>query len=76
VKLQILGAGCPKCRRLAANAEEAARELGLDYEIEKVTDVNEIISFGVTRTPALAVEGEVKVSGKVASSEQIKELLK
>ena len=75
-KVQILGTGCPKCKKLAENAEIAAKELGIEYEIEKVTDINEIIEFGVMMTPALAVDGEVNVMGKVASVEEIKELIK
>ncbi len=75
VKLQILGTGCPKCRKLAENAEAAAREAGIDYELEKVTDVNEIMKFGVMLTPALAVDGVVKVVGKVPEPEAIKALL-
>ena len=74
-KLQILGTGCPKCRKLAENAEAAARELGIEFEIEKVTDINEIMSFGVIMTPALAVDGEVKVVGKVPDAEAIKGML-
>lgn len=74
-KLQILGTGCPKCRKLAENTEKAAKELGIEYEIEKVTDINKIMQFGVMMTPALAVEGEVKVVGKVASVEDIKTLI-
>lgn len=75
-KLEILGAGCPKCKKLAANAEAAAKELGLEYELEKVTDVQQIMARGVMMTPALAVDGEVKVSGKVATPEEIAKLLK
>ena len=75
VKVQILGTGCPKCAKLAANAEQAARELGLDCELVKVTDITEIMNFGVMLTPALAVDGEVKVAGKVPSVEDIKALL-
>jgi small redox-active disulfide protein 2 len=75
MKLQILGTGCPKCKKLAKNAEAAAEDLGLDCEIEKVTDVNEIMEFGVMMTPALAMDGEVKVAGKVAGVQDIKELL-
>ncbi len=75
MKLQILGAGCPKCRQLAENAEAAVRELGIECEVEKVTDINDIVSFGVMLTPALAVDGEVKLSGKVASSEEIGRML-
>ena len=74
-KLQILGVGCPKCKKLAENAEAAAKALGIEYSIEKVTDVNAIMGFGVMMTPALAVDGEVKVVGKVSSSEEIKKML-
>ena len=75
-KLQILGTGCPKCRKLAQNAEAAAKALGQDYELQKVTDINEIMKFGVVMTPALAVDGEVKVVGKVPSAKEIEALLK
>ena len=74
-KIQILGGGCPKCQKLAANAEEAAKDLGLDYELEKVTDINKITGFGVMITPALVVDGEVKSSGKVLSADEIKKHL-
>jgi len=73
-KIQILGTGCPKCKKLTENAEAAAKELGIEFEIEKVTGINEIMKFGVMVTPALAVDGEVKVVGKVASPDEIKEL--
>ncbi len=76
MKIQILGSGCPKCHKLAEAAEEAAKELGLSYEIIKVTDLNEIMGFGVMLTPALAVDGTVKFFGKVLSSEDIKPYLK
>lgn len=74
-KLQILGTGCMKCRMLADHAEQAANALGLQYTLEKVTDINEIVSFGIMATPALVVDGEVKVSGRVPSAEAIKALL-
>jgi len=74
-KLQILGTGCPKCKKLAENTEAAAKALGIEYVIEKVTDINEIMRFGVMMTPALAVDGEVKVVGKVPDSEAIKGML-
>ena len=74
-KLQILGTGCPKCAELAENVERAARDLALDYEVEKVTDIADIMAFGVMMTPALAVDGEVKLAGKVPSAEDLKELL-
>ena len=76
VKIQVLGSGCAKCRQLAENAECAAKELGLEYELVKVTDLNEIMSFGVMMTPALAVDGKVKVVGKVPAPDDIKPLLK
>ena len=76
MKIQILGPGCPKCKQLAEAAENAAREMGLDYELVKVTDINEIMSFGVMMTPGLAVDGEVKSVGKLLSTDQIKALLK
>ena len=74
-KLQILGTGCPKCKKLAENTEAAARDLDIEYEIEKITDINEIMSFGVMMTPALAVDGEVKSVGKVLSPNDIKKML-
>lgn len=73
--LQILGTGCPKCRKLAETTEEAAKSLGLEYRMEKVTDVRAILGFGVMTTPALAVDGVVKVSGKVPSTEEMKRIL-
>lgn len=76
MKIQILGTGCPSCVKLAENAKQAATEAGVDFEIEKVTDINQITAFGVMMTPALAVDGQVKVAGKVASPEEIKKLLK
>lgn len=74
-KIQILGTGCPKCKKLTENAESAAKELGVEYEIEKVTDINEIMKFGVMITPALAVDGQVKSVGKVISPDEIKKML-
>ena len=74
-KLQVLGTGCPKCKQLAENAEAAAKQLGIEYELEKVTQINEILEFGVMVTPALVVDGEVKVVGKVPAPEQIAEML-
>jgi len=75
MKIQILGTGCPKCKQLTANAEQAVADLGLDATIEKVTEINDIMAFGVIMTPALAVDGEVKAAGKVLSVDQIKEFL-
>lgn len=75
-KLQILGTGCPKCQKLSDTAEAAAKELGIAYEMEKVTDLNRIMGFGVMFTPALVVDGVVKVAGKVPSASEAKELLR
>ena len=75
MKILILGPGCPKCRKLAENTETAAKALGIQCDIEKVTDINEIMGFGVMMTPALVVDGDVKVTGKVASVEEIKTIL-
>lgn len=75
IKIQILGTGCPKCKKLAENAEAAARELGCDFELEKITDINTIMGFGIMMTPGLAVDGQVKVSGKVPDVAEIKKLL-
>jgi small redox-active disulfide protein 2 len=74
-KLQILGTGCPKCRRLTEDTESAAKALGIEYQIEKVTDVQAIMKFGVMITPALVVDGAVKVVGKVPSVDEIKRML-
>lgn len=74
-KIRILGTGCPRCKKLTENAEAAAKELGIEYEIEKIADINEIIKMGVVVTPALAVDGEVKVVGKVPSTDEIKQML-
>ncbi len=74
-KIQILGTGCPKCQKLAESAEAAAKELGIEYEMEKIKDIGAILDFGVMVTPALAVDGEVKVSGKVPSVDEIKKML-
>lgn len=74
-RIQILGTGCPKCRKLAANAEDAAKQLGIDCELEKVTDINDIMRFGVMMTPALVIDGEVKVVGKVPGTDEIKAML-
>ena len=74
-RIQILGTGCPKCKKLAENAESAARDLGIEYELEKVTQINDIMAMGVMMTPALAIDGEVKVTGKVLSPKDIKAML-
>jgi small redox-active disulfide protein 2 len=75
MKLQILGTGCAKCKALTQATEQAAQALGIDYELEKVTDLKEIVTFGVMQTPALVVDGQVKLAGKVPSADEIKPLL-
>ena len=74
-KIQVLGPGCPKCRKLAENAQVAVDQHELDFEVEKVTDINEIMKFGVMMTPALVVDGQVKAVGKVPSSDEIRQML-
>ena len=74
--IKILGGGCPKCKKLADNAKEAAESLGLDYEIEKITDHNQYIKYGIMVTPALVIDEQVISSGKVLSTEEIKNSLK
>ena len=73
--LQVLGPGCAKCTKLKENADAAVKELGIEATVEKISDIMEITNFGVMVTPALAVDGEVKVVGKVPSVEDIKALL-
>lgn len=75
MKIQILGTGCPKCKQLSANAEQAVKEKGVTAEVVKVTDLNEIMNFGVMMTPALAIDGTVKSVGKVLTTDEIKALL-
>ena len=75
MKLQILGTGCARCNALTMATEKAAQALGLQYELEKVTDLKQIMLFGVMMTPALVVDGQVKVSGKVPSVDELKTML-
>ncbi len=75
IKIQILGTGCPKCKKLTENAKKAVHEVDGDYEIIKVTDITEIMKFGVMMTPAFAVGNEVKSVGKVLSTEEIKKII-
>ncbi len=74
-KLQVLGPGCPKCVELVKRTEEAAKAAGGEYEVEKVSDLQKIMAFGIMMTPALVVDGEVKVVGQVPSVEEIKKLI-
>jgi small redox-active disulfide protein 2 len=74
-KVQVLGPGCPKCVELAKRTEAAAQALGGDYEVEKVSELSKIMAFGIFTTPALVVDGEVKIVGKVPSVEEIKKII-
>ena len=73
--IQVLGTGCAKCTKLKENAEAAVKELGIEATVEKIEDINEITGFGVMMTPAVVIDGEVKLVGKLASPEEIKQLL-
>ena len=75
MKIQVLGTGCAKCKALTANAQRAIADMKLDATIEKVEDIREIMKFKVMSTPALAVDGAVKSSGRLLTSEEIKKLL-
>ncbi len=76
MKISILGVGCPKCKQLEANTIEAAKQLGIQAEIEKVTDITKIAEYGVMSTPGLVIDGKVKSVGKVLNVAQVMELLK
>lgn len=75
MEIKVLGTGCKKCKDLEANAKEAVSSLGLDATIEKVEDLADIMSYGVMKTPALVVDGEVKIMGKLATVDEIKKVL-
>ena len=76
MKIEILGSGCPKCKQLEANARKAVEELKISAEIEKVTDVGEIVDYGIMSTPAIVIDGEVKAYGRIPTTEEIKKWLK
>ena len=75
MKIQILGTGCAKCKKMAEVAEKAAKDLDIDYELEKVTEIVDIMQFGVMSTPGLVIDGKVVVAGKVPAEDRMKELL-
>ncbi|MEA3284399.1 MAG: thioredoxin family protein [Synergistota bacterium] len=75
VKIQILGTGCSKCKKLAELAEAAANELGLDYSMEKITDISEILEFGVAGTPGLVVNDKVVAAGRIPTPLAVKRLI-
>ncbi len=74
-EIKVLGPGCPRCEKLAQMTREAADELGLDYHLEKITDIRDFPTYGLMMTPGLVVDGQLKVQGKVPSMDEIKGLL-
>lgn len=76
MEIKVLGPGCPKCKQLAEATEEIAKELDIEYDLEKITDVNDIMTYGVFMTPGLVVGGQVKSVGKVPTKEEIRNMLK
>lgn len=74
--LQVLGTGCPKCNKLAETAEDAARKSGVEYQLEKITNIERIMQMGVMMTPALVIDGVVKVVGRVPTEDEIQNMLK
>ena len=75
MKIEILGTGCPKCKKLFENAQEAVRNLGTAVDVVKVEDIQQIMNAGVMLTPAIAVDGEVKSAGKVLSVDEIEKII-
>ena len=75
MKIEILGTGCPKCKKLFENAQEAVKTLGTSAEVVKIEDIQQIMNAGVMITPAIAVDGEVKSAGKVLSVDEIKKII-
>ena len=76
MKIEILGTGCPKCKKLYEISEEAVKELGISAEIIKVTDINKIIDYGVMVTPALVIDGDLMVAGKIPGKQEITDWIK
>lgn len=76
MKIEILGGGCPKCKKTAENASQAVKELGISAEVTEVKKIDEIIKYGVMMTPALVVDGEVKCAGKIPTVDEIKNWIK
>jgi small redox-active disulfide protein 2 len=74
-KIEILGTGCPKCKKLAEHAEAAAESLGIEYQLDKINDINEIVKYGVMMTPALVIDGTIEFIGKVPSVDEIRKAL-
>jgi len=75
MKIEILGPGCARCKTLAANTEAAAKKLGMDFQLTKVTEIDKIIGYGVMMTPALVIDGKVELSGKVPNEAELTSIL-
>jgi small redox-active disulfide protein 2 len=73
LKIEILGTGCSKCKKVTDNVKRAVDELGLDIQVEKIEDINKILDYGVMMTPGIVIDGEVKVAGKIPDVKQIKQ---
>lgn len=73
MKIEILGTGCAKCKKVTDNVKRAVDELGLDIQVEKIEDINRILDYGVMMTPGVVIDGEVKVAGKIPDIKQIKQ---
>ena len=76
MKIEILGTGCPKCKKTTQNAQQAVEDLGIDAEIIKVEELEKITEYGVMMTPALVIDGDVKVTGRIPSTKEIIEWIK
>ena len=76
MKIEILGTGCPKCKKLMELAEKAVKDIGVSAEISKVEKINDIMNYGVMITPALVIDGEVKVAGRIPTEDEIKNWIK
>ena len=76
MKIEILGTGCPKCKKLEENARKAVEEMKINAEIVKVSDISKIVEYGIMTTPAIVINGEVKSYGKISTVEEIKKWLK
>ena len=75
MELKVLGTGCPRCKMVYANAQRAIAELGIDVKLEKVDDIDEILRYGVMMTPAVVIDGRVRASGRIPSTEELKRWL-
>ena len=75
MQLKVLGPGCARCEQLAEITKQAAAELGVEYELEKITDLSEFLDYGLMMTPGLVVDGQLEIQGRVPTVQQVKEVL-